>query len=227
MRFILAAALALAAAPLLAAKPMLLAAKPIADDGSDPVREAWRGQGVSACAAELRPVPGLGADDIESICGCAFERYLPGRQTETLPPLAPGRLRGVMEAEIELCTARIRPEQVAAVAGRAGTPAKPETTPLPLPPPPLEDEQPPDKPAASGPGFDLWAWLANVHLPRWLTDLPWWALIPLVPLVLALVGALFRRRDGRDDLLGPPPHMRPGARPVPPTPWRSRFPPPR
>lgn len=218
VRFILAVSLAaLAAAP-------LLAAKPIAEDGSDPERETWRGQGISACAAELRRVPGLTPDDLESICGCAFDRFMPGRRTAALPPVAPGRLRGLMEAEIELCTAQIRPGQLAAVAGRAETPAM--LQPTPLPPPPPEDEAP-DKPEPADADFDFWAWLGNIHLPRWLTDLPWWALILIAPFVLALLAALFRRRDDRDDLLGPPPHMRPGASPVPPTPWRSRFPPPR
>jgi hypothetical protein len=210
----------------LAATP-LVAAKPIAEDDSDPARESWRRQGIAACAAELTPVPGLTLGEVETICGCAFDRYSPGRPAAALPPLAPGGLRGAMEAELELCAARLGPRQIAAVAGRGEPSAKPEAmTPLPPPLPPVEDDEP-AKPETAGAGFDLWAWLANIHLPRWLTDLPWWALIALVPLLLALLGWIFRRRDGRADLLGPPPHMRPGARPVPPAPWRSRFPPPR
>ena len=149
---------------------------------------------------------------------------MPGRPAEMLPPLAPGALRGAMEAELELCTAQIRPEQVAAVAARGGPTVKPEATPTPLPPVADGDA---DKPEPSDGGFDIWAWLGDIRLPGWLTGLPWWALIALAPLVLALLGWLFRRRDGRADLLGPPPHMRPGGRPVPPAPWRSRFPPPR
>ncbi len=66
----------------------------------------------------------------------------------------------------------------------------------------------------SGGGF--LAWLGNLGWPGWLTgaSVLWWVAIGIF--LFGLLILKVRRRDPRNDLVGPPGHMRRGAPPQPP-----------
>jgi hypothetical protein len=210
----LLAALALAAAPSLAAKP------PARGEAAEAGGEAYREEGMALCVADLRIVTALTGEDLEGICGCALGRFMEGRANAALPPLGPGRFRGVMESELLACTVELRPDRAREVAGRGI--AAPEMVFEPKPAPAGADA----RPAASEDGTpDLWAWLGGLALPAWLAALPAWAWIAIGFGLILLVGGLVRRRDGRRDLLGPPPWMRRGG--VRPAPRRPDLPRPR
>jgi hypothetical protein len=193
--FLLAAFAALAAAAPLAAKPP-------AAGGADS-SDAYRERGIALCVADLRSVAGLSGDDLEGICSCTLGRFMEGRAAFALPPLGPGRFRGILESELLACTSQLRPDRTGDVAGR-GT-------------------APPDvafggKPAPAGPAADVprrergdpGAWLRTR-----LAALPTAGWVAIGFLFLLLLGALIRRRDDRRDLLGPPPSMRRVASPRP------------
>jgi hypothetical protein len=191
-----------------------LAAKPPAPDPSDP-RQIYRDRGISICVAEMRSIPDITPDDLEAMCGCAFDRFMPRWPTGALPPLAPDRIAPVVGSELLSCAAGQDSELAAAVARRLSETAMraPPVAPL---PPPGETAAPDKPPEPAGPGLGLRAWFDGLSPPRWLAGVPRWAWPPIALLVFALVGALFRRRDGRRDLMGPPRAMRPGARLGPP-----------
>ena len=211
----------LAVGALTAVKPVPPAAGP--DDGGDPARDRWRGQGISLCIGELRAIPGLTPDDLEGICGCAVDRYLQGQGNRPDPDI---RLRGALESQMVACTARIRPERAADVA-RQRVAAAPQS---PAPPVVAQAAPPGDKPTAgdeaaaeteggsesgeSGGGF--WAWLGELGWPAWLTgaSVLWW--IALGIFVFGVLILALRRRDPRKDLSAPPSYMRRGAPPQPP-----------
>jgi hypothetical protein len=195
---------AAAFAALAAAAP--LAAKPPAGGGADG-GDAYRERGIALCVADLRVVGDLSGDDLEGICDCALGRLMDGRPAVALPPLGPGRFRGLIESELLACTAELRPDRTGEVAGRGAAP--------PVAPPPASFG---DKPAPAGPAADSprrergdpGAWLSAR-----LAALPTAAWIGIGFLFLFLLGALIRRRDDRRDLLGPPPSMRRVASPRP------------
>ncbi len=206
----------------LLAATLLPAAKPVPVEPPPPSAEdrlqSYRGQGISVCIAELRAVPDLGPDDLESICGCAFDRFLRGRNPASLPEIAPGRFRGVMEGPLLSCTAETRPDRTSQVARRGiSMPAPPVVSaPPPLDAKPQVEESAPVEDVADNGGGGFWAWLSSLALPAWLTgaSLLWWIAIGIF--VLGLLILAFRRRDPRQDLSAPPSHMRRGMPPAPP-----------
>ncbi|MEA3014678.1 MAG: hypothetical protein QOD42_3223 [Sphingomonadales bacterium] len=133
-----------------------------------------------------------------------------GRPAPVLPPLRPGRFRGVMENELLACTAELRPDRTGEVAGRGIAPPDAAFGGKPAP-------------AFAGPAFDAprnaradpGGWLRGLDLRARLAALPAWAWFAIGFLFLLLLGALIRRRDDRPDLLGPPPSMRRVASPRP------------
>lgn len=197
----------------------LPAAKPVPPDGGpgalDESRDHWRGETISHCVGELRAVPELSPDELESICGCATDRLLAG--PTPLPPVTtplPQAVRG----PITVCTMRIHPDATGAVT-RLGMTAGP---PVPVPPPatlskPADegDAGPPADSRNGESGGGLQAWVRSLSLPDWLTGAPllW---VALAILVFGLLILKVRRRDPRNDLMGPPASMRRGASPQPP-----------
>jgi hypothetical protein len=195
--FLLAAAFAaFAAAAPLAAKPPAGGA----DSG-----DAYRERGIALCVADLRSVADLSGDDLEGICGCTLGRFMEGRAAFALPPLGPGRFRGILESELLACTSQLRPDRTGDVAGRGMAP--PEVAagvkPAPAPAGPAADAPRPER---GDPG----AWLRTR-----LAALPAAAWVGIGFLFLLLLFALIRRRDDRQHLLGPPPSMRRVASPRP------------
>ena len=198
-------AVSLCALALLAAAP-LAAQKPGAEEAPDPAREFYRGQGIALCVAELHSTQRVTPDDLEAICGCALDLFLPGRATETLPPLTAASIHSTLNAPILSCASdRSRP--LARAIGQRLTQMAAA--------PPVEVETGPvaDKPAAA-PGFSLQRWWDGLSAPSWLSGsgIPAWGWIILLVCGFLLLRALFRRRDGRGDLTGPPRHMRPSGR---------------
>jgi len=210
--------LPLALLALLAAAP-LAAQKPGAGDGDGGgARDRYRGQGVSICIAELRTADGLTPDDLEAICGCAFDRYLPGHDAATLPPVAPATLRSTLWPHLMSCAADREPRLSVAVARRlADSPRALAPSADPAAPPvaavPVAAGPSADKPAG-GEGAGLRGWWNGLGAPAWLSEsgIPAWGWILIAALGLLLLRTLFRRRDGRGDLTGPPRHMRPSGR---------------
>lgn len=203
LSFLLAAAFAtLAAAPPLAAKPP-------AGGGGPEAGDAYRERGIALCVADLRIVTDLSGDDLEGICGCALGRFLDGRAASALPPLGPGRFRGVMESELIACTGELRPDRTGEVAGRGIAP--PDAAFDGKPPAPAGPALDAPKSARVDPG----AWLRGFDLRARLAALPAWAWVAIGFLFLLLLGALIRRRDDRRDLIGPPPSMRRTVSPRP------------
>ena len=212
----------LAAAALPAAKPVPPADAP-PGDAAQLTREAWRGGGVPVCVARLHAISAFTPDDLESICGCTFDSYLEGHGTEPLPGLENDHIPVAMEEQLLNCTARTRPDQREAVRQLGAT--LPQGSPMIAPPPGGTDAKPADQtdvgPAAdsqtrgdSGGGF--WEWVSALALPAWLTgaSVLWW--IALGIFVLGLLILKVRRRDPRNDLMGPPSSLRRGAPPRPP-----------
>lgn len=217
-------AVALAAAP-------LAAQKPAAGDKTDPAQQRWRERGIALCVAELRPVEGMTPDALESICGCAIERFMANRPAGALPELEGDRgLRGTIGGPVLACAFQQQePELVSAVSrwltGRApATPVTPvpSISPLPAPAPAPEADKPESAAApeaAAGPGFSLGDWWDGLAWPGWLSPagVPLWLLLPLGLLALIQLARLLRRDSSRD-LIQAPPHMRrtqarPGPRP--------------
>ena len=102
------------------------------------------------------------------------------------------------------------------LAGRApADDAKPVETQADAPAP-----APADAPKRAG--ADVQSWLDGLSLPSWLTDsgLPIWAWALLGLIAFTFLRGLLRGGDQRD-LIGPPPHMRLGARANPPAPRRA------
>lgn len=213
---------------MLAAGLLLAAAKPVPSEGPSPAEDAaerWRGQGISICVAELRAVPDLGPDDLEAICGCAFDLHSRGRDAARLPAIERGRVRSAMEGPLLTCTSRLRPDRFGEVA-RLGTSAPAPVTP-PVAPPPVADGKPrggegaassEDRPGGSGPGF--WSWAQGL-LPAWLAGASVLVWVGIGIFLFGLAVLALRRRDPRSDLVGPPSHMRCG---LPPPPRRPDLP---
>lgn len=219
-----AAALLLA----LAALAALPAGKPLPPSDNPPdtaadARLRMRGQAISLCVAELRPVPDLSPDDLESICGCAVDRYLTGLGGRPDPQV---RLQGALETQMVACTARIRPERAGDVARRrvaAQQTAAPPVAEAPVADAPATDGKPDvaeETTEASVDGEEaggsFWAWLGTLALPAWLTgaSILWWIAGGIFLFGLLLMK--LQRRDPRNDLVGPPAHLRRGAPPQPP-----------
>ena len=212
----------LAAGALTAAKPV----PPPAGDGPDQARERWRGHGISLCVGELRAIPEFSPDDLESICGCAVDRYLQGQGNRPSPDI---RLQGALESQMVACTARIRPERAADVARQRMAAAPQSPAPVAVAPPlagkpTVEDEAPAEAEGGSegeSSGGGVWAWLSNLSWPAWLTgaSVLWWVALGIF--VFGLLILKLRRRDPRKDLSAPPSYMRRG---VPPPPRRPDLP---
>ena len=212
---------------------MLVAAKPLPPaegpaETAAQARESWRGQGISTCIGDLRAVPGLGPEDLESICGCAVNQQLRMVGDGPVPAADPQTLRRAMRGFMVSCTSQLRPERVSDVARASirGT-----TTPAPAPTtgaPPTTDAPPADgKPSGEEDGVvqaegeessggGLWGWISNLSWPAWLSgaSVLWWIAIGIF--VLGLLILKFRGRDTRNDLSAPPAYMRRGAPPQPP-----------
>jgi hypothetical protein len=190
LSFLLAAAFAaLAAAPPLAAKPPAVG---VPDAG-----DAYRERGIALCVADLRIVADLSGEDREAICGCALGRFMDRRRESALPPLGPGRFRGVMESELLACTSELRPDRAGEVAARGAAP--PDAVVYGKPPAPAGPAADAPRRERGDPGAWLRARIAALPAAAW---------VAIGFLFLLLLGALIRRRDDRRDLLGPPPSMR-------------------
>ena len=195
---------------LLLAAAALLAAKPPPPGGARDGRDSWREQGIALCVADLGIVADLSGDDLEAICGCALGRFMDGRAASSLPPLGPGRFRGLMESDLIACASGQRPDRASEIANRGVEPpdVMVEAKPMPTPAGPAAA-------APEGARFDPGAGPRWLDLRARLAALPAWAWIAIGFLVILLIGALVRRRDDRRHLLGPPPSMRSGAAPRP------------
>jgi hypothetical protein len=208
----------------LAAIGVLPAAKPAPPaDGPDGAArqltsQAWRSRGVPVCVARLHTVRALTPDDLETICGCTFDSYLEGHGAEPLPGLANDQIPLAMEERLLRCTAETRPDQAAAVAELHAT--YPQPVALVATGPAADNPKPVDEadagPAATSSGGGFWDWVRSITLPDWLTGagILWWIAIGIF--VFGLLILKVRRRDPRNDLLGPPPSMRRGAPLQPP-----------
>jgi hypothetical protein len=221
-----AAALLLAlltATALPAAKPVPPGEAPLADAAAQPASEAWRSQGVPVCVARLRANRAFTPDDLETICGCTFDGYLEGHGTEPLPGLENDRVPVAMEQQLLNCTSRTRPDQREAVR-QLGVIWAPGAPPIPGGGR-LQDPKPPGEPgfgpseesqASVDSGGGFWDWVSAITLPAWLAGVSvlWW--IALGIFVFGLLILKVRRRDPRNDLMGPPSSLRRGAPPRPP-----------
>jgi len=211
----------LAAAALPAAKPVPPGDAPVQDDA----QERWRGRGISVCVAELRALPDLGPDDLESICGCAFDRFAQAGGTTPPPPVERGAMPASLRGPLIACTARTRPDRAGDVA-RLVT-VRPQTI-APTPPPAAEaplDAKPADEDGDTAPaesqesgeaGGGFRDWVSTLSLPAWLTgaSVLWWIAIGIF--VFGLLILKVRGRDPRKDLSAPPSYMRRGTPPPPP-----------
>ena len=208
----------LAAAALIGAKPL-----PSSDAPAQSASEAWRSQGVPVCVARLRAIRAFTPDDLETICGCTFDSYREGHGTEPLPGLESDRIPVALEEQLLNCTARTRPDQREAVR-RLGAIWAPGAPPIPgggriQDPKPLDEPVagPPEESQARGDdGVGFWDWVSALALPAWLTgaSVLWWIAIGIF--VFGLLILKVRRRDPRNDLMGPPSSMRQGAALQPP-----------
>jgi hypothetical protein len=210
----------LAAGGLSAAKPVPPADSP-ADIAAD-TRARSRGQGISYCVGELRAVPGLGPEDLESICGCAVDRLPQSARDTALPGGEPQAFQRGLRGPLLSCTARFRPERVSDVArltiSAAAAPA-PVQPPTPLDGKPLDDNEvlvEGEKASGESSGGGFRAWLRTLAWPAWLTgaSVLWWVAVGIF--LFGLLILKIRRRDPRNDLVAPPGHMRRGAPPQPP-----------
>ena len=97
---------------------------------------------------------------------------------------------------------------------------KPVDTADPASPAPAPAPAPADAPKRSG--ADAQAWFDRLSLPSWIADsgMPVWAWVLLGLVAFTFLRGLLRGGDQRD-LIGPPPHMRLGARANPPAPRRA------
>jgi hypothetical protein len=214
-----------ALAALLLALP---AAKPVSPDepsggaAGQPTGQAWRERGVPICVARLRPIRNFTPDDLEAICGCTFDSYLQGHGTEPLPGLETDRVPVALEQQLFNCTARTRPDQRGAVVQLgavwpAGSPmiARERGADSSKPVDDVTAGPPAESQAGGESGGGFLDWVRSITLPDWLTGAPllW---VALGIFVFGLLILKVRRRDPRNDLMGPPASMRRGARPQPP-----------
>jgi hypothetical protein len=214
-----------ALAALLLALP---AAKPVSPDeppggaAGQLTSQAWRERGVPVCVARLRPIRDFTPDDLEAICGCTFDTYLQGHGTEPLPGLETDRVPVALEQQLFNCTARTRPDQRGAVVQLgavwpAGSPmiARERDADSSKPVDDVTAGPPAESQAGGQPGGGFLDWVRSITLPDWLTGAPllW---VALGIFVFGLLILKVRRRDPRNDLMGPPASMRRGAPPQPP-----------
>lgn len=215
----------LAAGGLEAAKPL-----PTGDgtgDAAAPLTsQAWRSRGVPICVARLREIRAFTPDDLETICACTFDAYLEGHGTNPLPGLENDRVPVAVEHQLVRCTARTRPDQAGAVVrlGVIWPPGSPQSAPVPAAndPKPVDDVNvaPPvetdgdNAGGSSGGGF--LAWVGTLSWPSWLTGASVLLWVALGIFLFGLLVLKVRRRDPRNDLVGPPSHMRRNAPTQPP-----------
>lgn len=204
----------------------LTAAKPVApgDDaivGPANTTRSWRGQAISVCIERLHALPDLSPDNLEGICGCAANEAIDMNGAGTLPPVEQGQLPTAMRGPLMMCTSRIRPERTSDVMRLTMDGA--QTTPTPVERPATEAKSidevnsgPPAESQTRTDGGGFWDWLDSLRLPAWLTgaSILWWIAVGIF--VFGLLILKLRRRDPRNDLIGPPPSMRRGAPPQPP-----------
>lgn len=210
----------LAAAPAAAAVAPPPPPKPPAGDGADFVRNEWRGQAIGLCVGALREPEGITPDELDTMCGCAVDRFMTGRPTGALPPLASEVIWTRVRGPLLGCASGQRPAVAATLARRlAELPAAyvpaPDSKPSgPSGPTPAEAPKPPRA--------SLSSWFEGLSLPSWLSSsgLPVWAWGVLGLLAFLLLRGLFRR-DDRRDLVGPPRAMRLGQSPTPQSPRRA------
>jgi hypothetical protein len=118
------------------------------------------------------------------------------------------------------CTMRIHPDAMSAVA-RLGLDVRPVQPPL-VASPPMNERKPVDEadagtPAGSGQsGGGFLDWVRSLSLPAWLTGADALLWVALGIFVFGLLILKIRRRDPRDDLIGPPSSLRRGAPLQPP-----------
>ena len=198
--------------------------KPSGDRPVDPDRDAWRAQGVATCVGDMHGAEGVTPEELEATCGCAVDRYMPRMPTGALPALAAGRARALMASQLALCASDQRAAVTTAIARQLAMPSPGDVPPVVASDDSKPAEAPPSAPAdaskRSGP--DVQGWFDGLSLPGWITDsgLPGWAWIVLGFIVFLVLRGLLRGGDQRD-LIGPPPHMRLGARANPPAPRRA------
>jgi hypothetical protein len=183
----------------------------------DEARERYRDTGISVCVADLRRIGSLEPDDLETICGCALDRFMQGRETAALPRIEPGQFPPAMNAHVIGCTSQVRPERTSDVARRnvavQRTAPPAVAAPAADAPKPLDDDNVPGDMEGSGDSGGFWDWVGTITLPAWLTGASalWWIAIGIF--VFGLLILKVRRRDPRNDLMGPPSAMRRGAPP--------------
>ncbi|MGZ8349785.1 MAG: hypothetical protein ACXWU2_07130 [Allosphingosinicella sp.] len=164
-------------------------------------------QSLGTCVAAHPPAAGERLDPQDAYvvqnCECAIDRYA-GRDAAGLERLADDAKP--LEPYFAACRAERAAGRVAtSPAAPRSAVAPPGATPAgePTRVEPIHDNLPPKDSAGRWSGVpDLGTWLRGTGLPRWS-----WTAIPL--LVVGVLVLLFRRRRGRDDLLGPPRAMRP------------------
>jgi hypothetical protein len=193
------------------------------DAGTQPTSQAWRERGVPICVARLRPIREFTPDDLETICGCTFDTYLQGHGTEPLPGLENDHVPVALEQQLLSCTAQTRPDQRSAVL-RLGA-VWPAGSPMIAREQGADSSKPVDEADAGPPaesrnggesGGGFREWVRSITLPDWLTGASALLWVALGILVFGLLILKIRRRDPRNDLLGPPASMRRGAPPQPP-----------
>ena len=222
-----ALSLALLAVPTGLAAAVPPPGKPPAPGAADPDRDAWRGQAVGLCVADLAGLDGVTPDEREATCGCTIDRFMAGKRTDALPALSPRDFRTSIGSALLSCASTQRMAVVSAVARHLAEPPPPDAAPVPTGGgKPADSEEPgsastgADSSSKSLPDFGTW--LSNLSAPAWVTNsgLPSWAWAILAMIAFLVLRGLRRGGDQRD-LIGPPPNMRLGAKANSPAPRRA------
>ncbi|MGZ8337615.1 MAG: hypothetical protein ACXWU1_13225, partial [Allosphingosinicella sp.] len=157
-------------------------------------------QSLGTCVAAHPPAAGERLDSQDAYvvqnCECAIDRYAgrdaagPERLADDAKPLEPY----FAACRAERAAGRVATSPAAPPSAVAPPDATAPGEPTGVEPVP---DEPPSQPGRWSGVPDLGTWLRGTGLPRWS-----WTAIPL--LVVGVLVLLFRRRRGRDDLLGPP-----------------------
>ena len=196
--------------------------KPPADGGADPDRDVWRARGLAICMGDLVPTEGATTSDLQATCGCALDRVAGSVRSDALPSVDPGSVRTQLGSQLLVCASDRRAAVAAAIARRLAAPPAGDAPPTDAKP---VDGAPPAPEPGEAPkrsGSDSGGWFDGLSLPGWITDsgLPSWAWVVLGVIAFLVLRGLKRGGDQRD-LIGPPPHMRLGARANSPAPRRA------
>jgi len=215
---------------LLAALPGLAAAvpppgKPTAPGAADADRDAWRGQAVGICVADLAGVEGITPDEREATCGCTLDRFMAGKRTDDLPEISARDFHSSIGPILLSCASNQRMAVLSALTRHLAEPP-PSAAPV------VPDSGKPADTQESGSASpradsskslpDFGTWLSGLSAPDWVTNsgLPSWAWVILAMIAFLVLRGLRRGGDQRD-LIGPPPNMRLGAKANSPAPRRA------